>query len=383
MKRSDFFIRLTTGVLFLAVAFYIGVYLYNALITTYSTTAAISYAIEETLSAQGYIVRTETVLADDGIAVLPIANEGEKIAAGQVIAIEYMSLDALETASEIRSLRLMIAQLEFARSLNDATAFDAIVELSAAVNNNDLKRLDEISLIIDTSIFAVEPDISTLQQRLNELEGRGAGARSVIAQISGTFSHVIDGFEHIDPNMLSGISPTDLSALFAVSSRNSRGTGKLITEFKWYYAAIMDFDEASQLSVGQTKAVQFFGSFNAEIDMLIENISRREDDLCVVLFSSDRGIHDVAPLRELRADIVFNVVTGIRVPKDAIHLDDELNTFVYLQTSGFAERVDVEILMETGDSYLVRDGAETGSPLRVDSIIIVRANNLYHGKVVT
>jgi hypothetical protein len=39
-------------------------------------------------------------------------------------------------------------------------------------------------------------------------------------------------------------------------------------------------------------------------------------------------------------------------------------------------------MKESGDSYLVRDGAETNSPLRVDSIIIVKANNLYHGKVV-
>jgi multidrug efflux pump subunit AcrA (membrane-fusion protein) len=90
----------------------------------------------------------------------------------------------------------------------------------------------------------------------------------------------------------------------------------------------------------------------------------------------------VAPLRALRADIVLGEVSGIRVPKEAIHLDDDNNTFVFLQTSGRAERVDVEILKITGDSYLVRDGMETGSPLRVDSTIIVRANNLYHGKAV-
>jgi multidrug efflux pump subunit AcrA (membrane-fusion protein) len=84
----------------------------------------------------------------------------------------------------------------------------------------------------------------------------------------------------------------------------------------------------------------------------------------------------------LRADIVSNVITGIRVPKEALHLDDDLNTFIYLQTSGFAERVDVEVLRETGDSVLVRDGVASGTPLRVDSIIIVRANDLYHGKVV-
>jgi len=381
MKRSDFFIRLTTGVLFLAVACYIGVYLYNALVNPYETTTAISYSIEETLPAQGYIVRTETVLVDTGVAVLPIISEGEKVAEGQAIAVEYMSLSALETASEIRSLRLKIAQLESTRGINDAASFDAVLELSAAVNNHNLRRLDELSLNIETSIFAVDEDVSVLKSRLEDLERRNIGARTVYADMSGTFSHIVDGFEHVSPDMLFVMSPADLTSYFE-SSYNVHGMGKLITEFKWYYAAIMEFDDAAQLSLGQMKKVQFFGTFNSEVEMLVESIGRREDGQCVVVFSSDRGLHEVAPLRALRADVVLGVVSGIRVPREAIHLDEDLNRFIYLQTSGYAEKVDVEIIRETGDSYLVRDGAETGSPLRVDSIIIVKANNLYHGKVV-
>jgi len=384
MKRSDFFIRLTTGVIFLAVACYIGISLYNYFINTYETTRAISYTVEETLPTEGFIVRTETVLSDEGIAVLPIIGEGEKVAAGQAIAVEYLNLNALETASEIRALRLKIAQFEFDRSPNDSAALNAMLDLSAAVNNKNLRRLDEIILDVETYIFSMEPDISLLQNRLDELENRNIGARTINAQVSGTFSHIIDGFEHISPDMLMGISPNDLITLFE-TPENTSGSGKLITEFKWFYAAVMDIEDASQLSTGQTKTIQFYGTFNEEVNMLIESIGRRDDGSCVVVFSSDRGIHNVAPLRSLRADIVMDVITGIRVPKDAIHLDDAGNTFVFLQTSGFAERVPVEILNppgEIGDSYLVRDGAETASPLRADSVIIVKANNLYHGKVV-
>jgi len=381
MKRSDFFIRLTTGVLFLAVACYIGVYLYNAFVNAYETTAAIRYSIEETLPAQGFIVRTETVLSEVGAAVLPIVGEGEKVARGQVIAVEYLSRDALELASEIRSLRLKINQLESVRDNSDSAGFSAILDLSAAVNNNDLRRLDELALNIETGIFNIETDTSFLRNHLEDLEHRYVGTRSITAEVSGTFSHIVDGFEHIGPDMMHSISPAELFLLFE-TPLDIYGTGKLITEFKWYYVAVMDYEDAAQLSSGQTKSVQFFGAYNAEMDMLIESIGRREDGVCVVLFSSDRGLQDIAPLRSLRADIVFGVISGIRVPKEAIHLDDENKTFIYLQTSGYAEKVFVEILRETGDSYLVRDGAETGSPLRVDSIIIVKANNLYPGKVV-
>jgi len=384
MKRSDFFIRLTTGVLFLAVACYIGVYLYNAFVNVYETIPAVRYSIGETLPAQGYIIRSETVIEDSSLAILPLVGEGEKVAAGQAIAIEYMTTDALEMASEIRSLRLRIAQLESFRGNNDTASFDAVVELSSAVITSDLRRLDEIVLNIETAIFSTETDISSLKERLEYLEGRNVGTRIITAEVSGTFSTVVDGFEHLTPDILYQMSPQELKEQFSYPV-NTSGSGKLITDFKWYYAAIMAYDDAMQLSTGQTKTIQFYGAYSAEVDMIVERISRREEDLCVVLFSSDRGLHEVTPLRELRADILISVVSGIRVPMEAIHLDNDSNTFIYLQTSGLAERVDVEILDPPGvigDSYLVRDGEETGSPLRVDSIIIVRARDLFPGKAV-
>jgi len=384
MKRSDFFIRLISGVLFLAVACYIGVYLYNAFVNPYTVTSAIRYSIEGSLSAEGFIVRTEMVLDDEGSSVIPVVAEGEKVASGQAIGVEYLSVDALETAAEIRSLRLKITQLESARGSNDSARFNAVLDLSHAVNSYDFKRLDEITLNVETTIFTVEEDLSTLKSRLEELESRNIGTRTVVSEESGTFSSVVDGFEHIYPNMLHNLTPAELIEQFEHPG-STYGMGKIITEFKWYYAAVMEHEDASQLSSGQRKMVRFFGTFNAEVEMLIESIGRREDGVCVVLFSSDRGIHDIARLRSLRAEIIYGVISGIRVPKEAIHLDDEGKTFIYLQTSGYAEQVYVEILNppgEVGEGYLVRDGAETGSPLRVDSIIIVKGNNLYPGKVV-
>jgi len=84
----------------------------------------------------------------------------------------------------------------------------------------------------------------------------------------------------------------------------------------------------------------------------------------------------------VHADIVFDVISGLRIPREAIHLDDDGTIFIYLLTGARAERVNVEILLESGENYLVRDGLETGSPLRSGSTIIVRANDLFDGKVV-
>jgi len=385
MKRSDLFIRITTAVLFLAVASYIGVYIYNSAINTFVTADAISYIIEESYPAQGFIVRTETVIADDGDTVMPIVGDGEKVAKGQAIAVEYLSREAMETASEIQILRMRIEKLEAPAGAAESVRRESVMALSTAIHSGDLSMLDELILNIETYVFAKgyaqEEDLPTLRARLDALENNIRDVRTITAPVSGIYSHVVDGYEYIKPGDLSEISPTRLTEMFGAQSGVYKA-GKLVTEFKWYYAAIMDFDAAIRLPLGQLITVQFSGIYNEGVQMLIESVGRREEGRSVVLFSSDRSIHEIASLRALSADIVFDMISGIRIPKEAIHLDDDGTTFVYLQTGARAERVNVEILFDSGDYYLVRDGAETGTPLRAGSTIIVKANNLYHGKVV-
>jgi len=385
MKRSDLYIRLTTGVLFLAVASYIGLYIFTAVVNPYATTPAIVYSIEESFTAQGYVVRTEFVLTEVGGAVLPVVSEGEKVAAGQPIAVEYTSREAIEIASEIRALRLRIAQLKASGNSIEAARLGSVMALSAAVQSGDLSSLDELKLNIESYVFSAydsETELPELQARLEALEQRNSGMRTISAQVSGVFSQVTDGYENIGPAALADIKPSELAELFK-SPTGATSDGKLVTEFGWLFAAVMDADDAVRLSAGQRMIVQFSGSYYSAVEMVVEKVCKREDDLCVVLFSSDRSVHEIAPHRQLRAEIVFNVITGIRVPKEAIHLDDNASTFVYLQTGARAERVNVDILIESGDVYIVRDGAETGSPLRTGATIIVKANNLFDGKVVT
>jgi len=385
MKRSDLYIRLTTGVLFLAVASYIGVYLYNSIVNTYTTTTAFIYSIEETLEVHGFIVRTETVLTEPGDAASPVVNEGEKVAVGQAVAVEYTSREALETAGEIRALRMQIAQLEaIGRRGGDAVNLDSVLELSESLQRGDFSRLDELTLSVETNIFTAStstPQLPELKSRLEALERRTSGVRTISAPVSGIFSQIIDGFEYVGPSWLTGITPTSLSALFEARQGMS-GAGKLITEFKWYFATIMTAEDAARLTAGREMTLRFSDAYNEQKVMLVENIGRKEDGLCVVLFSSERGVHEVAPLRQIRADVVCGAISGIHVPKEAIRLDDGGKTFVYLQTGVRAERVNVEILSEFGESYIVRDGMETGSPLRAGATIIVKANNLFDGKVV-
>ena len=384
MKRSDFYIRILTAVLFLAVVSYIGVYVVNALRNTFVTMTAGSYTIEQALPAEGFIVRTETVMADVTRDILPFVSEGERVGVGQIVGREYFTTQALETASEIRAIRLTLENFNNIRGGADS-GFQSVMALSRAVQSGNLSALDELSLRVESTIFAQyalsEEEVAELEERLYLLESRQDGMTSVIAPVSGLFSGFTDGFEHISPRDIRDLTPSALDELFHAPSGNFGGF-KMITEFRWYFAAIMDVADANRLAAGRTVPIHFGGAFQSAVPMLVENIGRREDERVVALFSSSRGVHDITTQRFLHADIILENIVGIRVPKEAIHLDDNGVTHVFLQTGARAERVNVEILTIVGDSYIVRDGAETGSPLRVGSTIIVRANNLFDGRVI-
>ncbi|MCL1835145.1 MAG: hypothetical protein FWG48_03195 [Oscillospiraceae bacterium] len=385
-KKGDFYIKLITAVLFLAVACYFGVYIYNATQNTFVTTPAFSYTIEDAIPASGYIIRTEMAILDTGVTILPIVSEGEKVASGQAVAVEYTDRDAYEIAGEIHELRLRIAQLEMSGgSISEKTIYESVLELSKAVNTSDLGRLDELSLKIENYIFTGvggrEDDLPALRARLDALESRSTGMRTINAPASGLYSHQADGFENVAPNKLTDLRPSELAELFGAPSSTGNTAGKLITGLTWYYAAVIDFEESAKLEPGQRVTVQFTGVYRDSVEMLIESVGRRENGKCVVVFSSDRGLHDVTMYRQPGAEIIIEEITGIRIPKEAMRLDDDGVTYIFMQTGARAERVNVEIIYEFGDSYLVRDGAASGTTLHTGATIIVKANNLYDGKV--
>jgi multidrug efflux pump subunit AcrA (membrane-fusion protein) len=388
MRRSDLFIKLTTAVLFLGILSYIGLYIFRGIRNTFETMPAVSHTIEEVAAVSGYIIRTETVIPGGGEMVLPVVDEGVRVGAGQPVAVEYLSVAALETASEIRVMRLRIAQIEASDGHDPAVmSLQSVVDLSRAVRTDDLQRLDELALRIETYIFenggSDESELPYLQSRLAALEARSRDMRTIYAPESGIFSQFTDGFENISPQDITrDTPPSQLSEFFETPVRQ-QGLGKLITDHTWYYATVMESADAFRLTIGRNVPVQFRGAYNAVVNMRVEDVGRSENGLSLVLLSSDRHMRDIAPHRYLSADIIFGETEGIRVPKEAIHLDDYGATHIFIQVGVRAERVPVEILGIVEDScYIVQCVSARISGLRPGATIIVRANNLSHGKIV-
>ena len=94
-------------------------------------------------------------------------------------------------------------------------------------------------------------------------------------------------------------------------------------------------------------------------------------------------MQDVTLLREQSADVVFASYSGLRVPKDAVRVDESGQPGVYVLEGAAAKWKTIEILHDNGESYVVKLDKSSTDNLWPGDEVIVNAKNLYNGKVVS
>ncbi len=393
MLRSDFVMKLMSVILFVAVAAYIGLYIYHSANDTLKTVPAVRYTIDESGVTEGYIVRNEVVLGGENGIVTLMADEGEKLGSGQAVAVYYEGETALELASEICTLQIQINEARAAQSASSSLSAteteDCVLALSEAIQHKEFDELADLTYSVRNIVFTnstgklTEDELESLEIRLSNLLAQNTNTRTVFAPVSGIFTSAVDGYENLSSDALGELTPSSLRAMFNSGHNEAADAlGKLITGITWYYAAVMDSSDAQELEGRETATLQFTKTYFKELEMTIESIGEETDGQCVVVFSARRGMSDTATLRMLTAEVRFASYSGLFVPGEAVYFDDSDGPYIFLLTGLQAEKVAVEILCEASDGYVVRDGAENGTVLREGSEIIVEGENIYDGKVV-
>jgi hypothetical protein len=374
MLRSDFLMKVMSVVLFFAVAAYIGIYIFHSASNKLETTAAVRYTLEESGAAEGYVVRSETVLTGGDGIVSPMAGDGEKVGAGQAVAVCYGGETALERASEILELQMQIKEAKSARSASSALSAtdieDCVLALSEAVRHRNFDNLTDLTYGVKNNVFTgagkiTDEDLAALELRLDSLLGETANSRTVYAPMSGIFTSVVDGYENLTPDVLGELPPSSFQSVLKSQQIAPDALGKLVTDITWYYASVMDASEAEKLEDKATATLLFKSTYYDEMEMTIDRVSEAADGRCVVVFSAKRSLAEMLSLRALTAEVKFTSCSGLYIPEKAVYFDDKENgPYIYLLTGSRAEKVAVEILGPAPDGYVVRDGAENATVIR-------------------
>lgn len=426
MKQGSLNARIIMLLLLGAILLTIGVSAWNSLREIYPTVLAYTYTVSDSMEATGFLVRQESVLTGQGGTVELLPDEGEKVSRGETVALFYQSDDGLTQRQTLQQLLLEQEQLEYALAQAGGSSdsaqlstrvADAIADLRGAASSGDLTGLESQTLELKSLIYkhsytfnqegdstaALQASLDEVNTQIQTLTAQASQSTSrVTASQSGVFSGLVDGYESlITPDMLDSITPSQLEQLARQApTENTSAIGKLITNSTWYFACTLPEGDAERLVEGRTITVRFSRDWSGEVDMEVERLSDPEDGKVLVVLSADKFLSDTTLLRRQTVELVFDTVSGIRLPKEALRVEQQTVTDpdteeekqvsvtgVYALVGQRAEFKEVTVLAEEDDYILVK-AASTETPtqekkaLRAGDKIIISSGELYDGKVI-
>lgn len=421
MKTSNRVIHIAMAALLLAVAVYFGFRVANSFSGGLTTVMAYTDSVELGVEAAGLVVREEQLLtASVGSAMVDLSPaDGERVAAGGVVATLYASSSGLETKHTILTLEAEIEQLEYALRSSASSAgsswaesdlLAAIAGFHAASSAGNLDGLEQDALHLRSLIFKrdyarsggaqdLQSLIDSKNAQLDSLRASlGAASTVIYAPCSGVFSSRTDGLEgQLTPELLERITARQLRTLRS-SSSNPPGDaiGKLITSSTWYYAALVPQADAALLHTGHRYPLRFTHDYPETISMELERISDADNGYCALVFSCRTALGDTTLLRRQSVNIITEQITGIRIPRSALRAlsrtqtdsvtgeeKEVIVTGVYTVSSRQAKLIPVNVLYQGEDYFLVESvDPDSASRLRSGDEIIVYTAGITDGKVV-
>ena len=427
MKQGTLTTRAILVLLFLMVCAYLGASLWRSLDQDEQIIPTYRHTVDDSVEVTALLVRQEApVLGGSAGAIVDVVpDQGERVAAGAVVAYLYQDEAALGRRQEIRQLQLEREQLLYSLQQdgtgNDAARLDqsirsAMLAMRTSAAYGDLTALEDQALTFKSLVirrgWSAQGGAAEIQAEVEALEGQiqalqAASAQDTVpvrTQQSGVFSAQADGYEAIAvPQALEGLTAAGLESWMDQDPEAPAGAvGRIITSSTWYLAANVPLEAAERMLPGDRVPVRFSRDWSGEVEMTVERVGEPEGEVCLVILSSDHFLAETSLLRKQTVEIVFHSVTGIRVPKLAVRealrtsADPETGEettvqvpVVYVLTGAWAEEKEVELLVDDGDYYLVEAAlpavpteAQLRDALRPGDQVLISSEELYDGKIV-
>lgn len=397
MKRTDRLTKTVSVLLFIAMLAYLGVYLTRAFTDNLRTAPAVYVSLDDRALASGILVREE-MLIESGERFLSVtAESGKMVSAGETLAVAYSGEESLARASRIRELELkqryISAALSGTASIESLSDRDRAVKssltgLAASAARHDTEGLAGAAMSLSSLVFenseihVTDVDLGLVTDELQSLRQTSmSDTKRLTAARPGLFSALPDGYEHLSPQQLEGLTPEHLTVLIESPIPVSEQTyGKIAAPFEWYFAALVTERDAERLSAGESASLDFGRYSRSLLKTTVVSVSAPKDGEAAVVFRCTEGTSALLFVRRSTANIIFESHTGLRVPRQAV-LSDEKGPYVYTITGMQAEKKYINITWETEEYFLVANTQEANG-LREGNDIILTTKGLYDGKLI-
>ena len=405
MKKESAIPRIITVVMTVLLCSYIGYQAYRALYNPVRTVSAVHAEVDDAIQLEGYVVRDESVMVRNyGSGVLEMnMYEGERVANGSAVAVVYADAASADKSHQAAQLDEQIAEMSTLYSQSGETydieaANDIISEYAISI-----VRMRQEGVPESTAAMVEELKMQTLlreyiyrdkSELLGVIDGLraerdklGAGAaikKRLYASSAGYFSQYVDGYEAaLGSELVLNASPGEFSAACdKYATPDSNAIGKLISSNIWYFAAIVDEESAERLKDGSTMTLKFQDKALPDVEGELVRITDKENGKVLVVFECNTHIGDFTKVRNTTALAVVKTYVGLKVPREALRVDEEGNNGVYCLIDSQVKFKKIQIIFEKDSYYIAAyDSSDTKSLLLYDEIV-VSAKNLENKKII-
>ena len=389
----------------------LAIVLWQIMVNKTETQTATKVTVNDSFMSNGWFFRNEVVVqGTTGDTVKHIVQGGEKVQKNAALAVVYANANALENSQKISILDDQIELLENATQVitggSDSVKIESMItskitELSSEVQQSTVSGIQSSvtelrNLCLRRAIDSVDKDTllsqaQTLKSERNYLQQQiGNSSVTISSPASGFFSEIVDGFEaKLTISSLDTMTVQDLENLnpSKISTNSSDTLGKVVQDFRWYFAMSVPKTEVEDLSVGDSLLLRFAQVSN-DIQVSIYDIRKQKNDENALLIVSGMEITpEILSMRYQSVEVIKKIYTGIQVPKNAVRIqtdsDGNSTQGVFILPDSISRFKPIEVLYEYGNYYIVKQGTTTqNTGLVVGDRIIVKGRDLEDLKVV-
>ena len=421
------FKRILVAALTILALVYVTYLLISANFEMYPTENAVMATVNNSISADGIIIRDETIIPNNSSGILSYTvGNGDAVEANRCIANVYSNQSDAVANSHADALQKRINALQESQrsARSGAVSIDVI-------NNNirsnlinylyDVNKFDVESIKTDSDkllgsinqrqlltgkINNFDTQIASLTAQMEELRSSsGESIGAINTPRAGYFSEFCDGYEgSYDYTKLNEMTLEDLRGISG-SSLPTDIAGKVIANVNWYVACEIPDDRAAELSIYDGSLSVIFSEATTDpVPAKIYKLLRNDDDNALCILQCDYMDNGLLSARREPIEIGMGTYTGLRVSKRAIHDDFVTRTTydendkphkeqkkvqgVYVLYGSEIQFKQISIMYSTKD-YVICDTSPkegvlfNGETISLYDKVIVKGDDLYDGKVIS
>ncbi len=407
-RSSNFFQRVAIGIICIAVLAYTVFHMVSMFSAELSTIVVGSTTEETVVELDGYIFRDETLIYSNySGAVDYIAYDGLKLSIGEEIAVVYEQGNHVDVGDGIDSIDSTIDRLE--RSTDKQLSLSALPDINDAARDTHyliMKKLasgdigaisDNIDAMLEetgkvdhltNNESQLEETLSALYETKAKMMSAGGRSEKISAVKSGYFYSNTDGYESLftmaATDGLTFDNYRNYISADAALKDTSGAIGKMVYDSEWRLVTTVSKTYAGYFEDGDTYDAIFSGSGDIEMPLtLSKSIKDENTGSLLLIFDCDRMSDGFDFERAQSIELTLERISGINVPKSAVHRSDGLYYVYILKGSVVFERR-IDIVHEGSDYYTVRDGmAPDGGDIYLQSndTLILGGQNLFDGRI--